>query len=97
MKWTMSLGFAIAMAGCGYGQTKMVATTPPTSAGSNYAAAAPAPPPPPAPVTTDSTTAPTESDLPPDHSPALDSLPAAPLAPLPDRAMPPPIVPSVNP
>ena len=95
MKLTMALGFAMAVAGCGYGQTKMAATCPPTGCGNNYAAATPTP----APVTTktddSSSPVPADADLPPDRTPATDALPETTLTPLPDRALPPPIVPPV--
>jgi hypothetical protein len=88
MKWTMSMCFAMAVAGCGYGQTKMVATCPPTGCGNDYAAAAPTP------VKKVDNSRPADTDLPASQTPAVEAMPQTPLpAPLPDRALPPPVVP----
>ena len=97
MKRTLALLFVATAAACGYGQTKMVAC-PPVGCGNQYAATSPQPPPPPTPLATSSqadvtSPAPAESALPPDRTPAMEALPNTPLQPLPDRPMPPPVVP----
>lgn len=95
MKWTMGLWLAVAVTGCGYGQTK-VAACPPTGCGNQFAATSPESLPAAAPASTpanEHSPVPADSDLPPDRTPATDALGDTQLSPLPDRALPPPIVP----